>query len=337
MTAATGRDPEPVAPRTAAVALALVVLVVLAGCSGLAGEDRSRPTPTPAPVPTGAGVDNASAIGSQRSLAPGVGPAGRTDPLALSLAHDRVVTNRSVTVSFERVRRYPNGSLHSRRARTVQVSADRQRLFSDFENSGPGATYFPEGGSVTVFTDGERLLQRTRRGGRTSYGGLSSARYREGTTPIVPYLPGGGRIYVVFASVDTRLVGSERGNGTERYRLESVGTVQTAGLAGSEGIDAVRELSVAATVDQRGVVQSYRLRYTGLADGTPLSVRVTASYRAVGTTEVERPPWYDRALRAVEGDPDGDGDGDGNATVAGTGTRTDTETETKAGADRATP
>jgi len=271
----------------------LAALLVLAGCSGLAGDDRTRPTP--APVPT-----DAPETASQRSLAPGVGPAGRTDPLALSLAHDRTVRNRSVTVRFERVRRYPNGSLHSRRARLVRASANRTRLFSRFENDGPGATYFPEGGSVTVFTDGTRLLQRTRRGERVSYGGLPPSRYRVGTAPVIPYLPGGGRVYVVFASVQTRFAGVETAGGVERYRVESVRQTGPAGLAGSEQIDAVRNLSVTATITPAGLVRSYRLEYVGIENGTPLTVTTVVSYRAVGSTRVERPPWYGRAMAALD-------------------------------------
>ena len=279
------------APRGAAL---LAALLLLTGCSGLAGDDRPRPTP--APVPT-----DAPETASQRSLAPGVGPEGRTEPLALSLAHDRVLANRSVTIRFERVRRYPNGSLHSRQARLVRASANRTRLFSRFTNDGPGATYFPEGGSVTVFTDGTRLLQRTRRGDRTSYGGLPPSRYRVGTAPVIPYLPGGGRVYVVFASVRTRLAGVERSAGVERYRVESVRPTGRTGLAGSEQIDAVRNLSVTATVTPAGLVERYRLEYVGVRDGTPLNVTTVVSYEAVGATRVPRPPWYDRARAAIEG------------------------------------
>lgn len=271
----------------------LAALLVLAGCSGLAGDERPRPTP--APVPT-----DAPETASQRSLAPGVGPTGRTDPLALSLAHDRTVANRSVTVRFERVRRYDNGSLHSRRTRLVRASANRTRLFSRFGNDGPGATYFPEGGSVTVFTDGTWLLQRTRRGDRVAYGGLPPSRYRAGTAPVIPYLPGGGRVYVVFASVQTRLAGVDTAGGVERYRVESVRPSGSAGLAGSEQVDAVRNLSVTATITPAGLVRSYRLEYVGIENGTPLDVTTVVSYRAVGTTRVERPPWYDLAMAAIE-------------------------------------
>ncbi len=276
-----------------AAAATLAALILLGGCSGLAGDDSARPTP--APVPT-----DAPATESQRSLAPGVGPSGQTDPLALSLAHDRIVANRSVTVRFERVRRYPNGSLHSRRVRLVRASANRTRLLSRFENDGPGATYFREGGSVTVFTDGTRLLQRTRRGDTVSYGGLPPSRYRAGTAPVIPYLPGGGRVYVVFASVRTRLASVERSGGVERYRVESVRATGPAGLAGSEQVDAVRNLSVTATVTSAGLVRSYRLEYIGIENGTPLRITTTVSYRAVGSTRVERPPWYDRAVAALE-------------------------------------
>lgn len=276
-------------PGAAAVAL----LLVLAGCGA-----QPVPPVSPAPVP----ADTADPTDtSGRSIAPGLTEDGVTNPLRLSYAHDAVVRNASVTATLERVRRYRNGSLFSAERRRVAASADRVRVDSTLAERGPGATYFPAGGSAEFWTDGTRYLQYLERNGSVSYGGVPADRYAGRPRTDLPLVPGGGRVLVLFDGLDVRVVGNDTVDGRRVYHLAASAAEAPPGLAAAEGVRDVRELSVTATVDDRGVLRSYRLEYVAVVGDTRLDVVTTGTYDDVGSTTIERPAWYEEARQAVEG------------------------------------
>lgn len=277
--------------RTSA-ALTALALLLLAGCN--AAPTAPETTVTPASVP--GDPDDAPT----RALAPGLTEAGVTDPLALSFAHDGVVGASSATASFERTRRYANGTLYSYEYRRVEANADRTAVHSVLVERGPGATYFPEGGRAAFWTDGERYLQRIERGDRTYFGGVPAGEYRRQPQTPLPLLPGGGRAYVLFDSVSVRVTGSTVEDGTRRYRLVSVGTADPSALAAVEGTRTVRQVSLTATVDERGVLRAYDLRYVVVRPNALLTVDVTGNFTAIGRTAVDRPSWYEAARNATE-------------------------------------
>jgi hypothetical protein len=55
-----------------------------------------------------------------------------------------------------------------------------------------------------------------------------------------------------------------------------------------------------AIVDATGVIRVLRLRFPlAAADGQRVSVVHTIRSSAIGSTTVERPPWYEEAVRAI--------------------------------------
>ena len=289
--------------------LAALALLLLAGCN--TAPTAPETTVTPADVP---GDPDA---GPTRALAPGLTEDGVADPLALSFAHDRVVGAASATAAFERTRRYANGTLYSYEYRQVAANANRTAVHSVLVERGPGATYFPEGGRAAFWTDGERYLQRVERGGNTYFGGVPAAEYRRQRQTPLPLLPGGGRALVLFDSVRVRVTGESVENGTRRYHLASVGTDDPGALAAVEQVRDVRDVSLTATVDERGVLRSYDLRYVVVRPDARLTVSVTGNFTAIDRTTVDRPAWYGEArnetevegrslltLPALGGDPD---------------------------------
>jgi len=117
-----------------ATSCVLRVLVVLAGCSGLVGEDSDRAvTVTPAPIPE-----------PSPQYPPGVAAEGVTDPTMLASAHRSGLTNTSFTRWTNRTVRYPNGTVYQQSNQASRIGADgrpRVRVERDrrrFSSSRPG-------------------------------------------------------------------------------------------------------------------------------------------------------------------------------------------------------
>lgn len=291
--------------------LLVAALVVVAGCSSPAsaptgtGTGTATATATAAPVPT----DRPSAF-----LAPGVTPRGVVDPVALARAHRQTLGRTSVTVHVEESHRYANGTLRWRRTATQRVDARgrtvRSHYVGEFEGAGRGSgllsgfVRFPDATRVERYTVGDGAYHRYRfPSGDTWYVGAASPDPRLVDPGLVP----------LFWAVEARVTAREVRDGTAYYRLEGseVADPATFGrvFAGGRFAD-VRDVSLEATADERGIVHRYRLTYTLVrADGVLVRGTESVRFADVGTTTVERPAWYAAAVNAT-GDWGGDDRGD---------------------------
>lgn len=277
------------------LAVAVTVLLVLAGCSALApGPEPSRPsTPvTPAPVPTDDRTDG--------ELAPGVTTEGVVSSRTLAEAHVARLDDRSYGLVMNRTTRYPNGTLRERLRLNLSLGADRSYLV-DTSTAGPAAPVFlgRPPASASFWSNGSTYTRRLTRGNTTTYtqfqptDGAGTWQYWART---VPYGGRGGNprgfITRTFSAVPTRVTGRVAdGDGTS-YRL--VGTRATAPI--ELGIEDPREVELTATVTAAGLVRSLSLSYVGTVDGQTVTVSRRFSYERLGNATVERPPWVDRAL-----------------------------------------
>jgi hypothetical protein len=154
-----------------ATSCVLCVLVVLAGCSGLVGEDSDRAvTVTPAPIPE-----------PSPQYLPGVAAEGVTDPTMLASAHRSGLTNTSFTRWTNRTVRYPNGTVYQQSNQAsrvgadgrprVRVERDRRRVLIEppwwarwelwaGQERRPGATTYPNGTTVCRNRSSERGVSR---------------------------------------------------------------------------------------------------------------------------------------------------------------------------------
>lgn len=107
----------------------------------------------------------------------------------------------------------------------------------------------------------------------------------------------------VFGSVPVRVLTTREPDGVRRHLLvgDRAAPPTEPALAGAD----VRNVSLAASVTDRGVVRSFDLRYRATVDGDPVRVTWRVTYEAVGRTEVSRPAWLEQALRG-ERDPRSD-------------------------------
>lgn len=272
--------------------IAAVLLVLIAGCGGATSPTRQSPTVvSPAPVPT----DEPNPTQRPR-LAPGLATTGIVDALRLSEAHERYLRNRSETVRLTRTNRYPNGTLHDRTVQITRVAANRDRFHTILSVDGPAARFFGPGGRGEYWSDGERMLQLLVRSNRTSYSVTEPEDYEpELSSSLIPS-PGGGRVYFLATLGSYRVTDRWYTNGTTKYRVIATRVTDPDNIAASETVNNVRNVSLRMVIDERGVLRLFVLEYTAEGRGTTLNVRLTGEHRAIGSTTVDRPDWYDRAI-----------------------------------------
>lgn len=272
--------------------LGTVLVILLAGCGGTGQTGGQSPDPvSPAPVPTDEPIPT-----PRPRVAPGVTAAGIVDPLTLSEAHDRYLRNRSETVRLTRTNRYPNGTLRDRTVQVTKVAANRHRFHTIISVRGPHARFFGPGGRGEFWSDGERMLQRLVGQNTTSHSVTEPVDYEpQLSRPLVPS-PGGGQVFFLATLGTFRVTDRSELNGTPVVRLEMKRITQPNALAASESVSDPRNVSLTMLVDERGVLRRFVLTYTAEQGETTVHVRLTGEHRAIGSTTVDRPAWFDRAM-----------------------------------------
>lgn len=257
-------------------AVALVLCVVLAGCSGVTGIDESTETVTPAPVQTAESVQTTE----QDPLPPGVTGSAVADLDRLARAHVTATDGTAYTWRSEYVsaRFLENETLESeirQRARVENESrysywtnrrqADSNRAFSYLGNytahAGPDGRY-------TRFEDGNRLVYEEvpHRPARITVGENARSAIRE-------YLA------VENATVAVTLVDGER-------HYEITGSDYALPTAWE-----IENYSVTGVVSPEGFVRSLDVQYVRTLNHEREAIRYSFAYTQVGETTVERPRW----------------------------------------------
>lgn len=277
----------------------LVVIVMvgsLAGCSSMApvSTEQPRTSITPAPVPTEPAEPTPIP-----ELAPGLTARGVVDPLALAAAHETALSSRSETVRLRRVVRYANGELRSERIQVTKVNANRSRFHTVITVDGSYPPFF--GDRLEFYTDGETLIQATILPNRSSFFRIPLERYREqNSIENVISSPDAGQVFLLFATVETRVVARVERAGRMQYRLRSTHLVRPGTLAEAEDVDDPHNVSLTAVVDQRGILLEFTLRYDATIDGRPVTVISSGSHSAIGRTTVPRPTWLELARNRTD-------------------------------------
>ncbi|MFB6299214.1 MAG: hypothetical protein ABEH65_03035 [Halobacteriales archaeon] len=275
------------------VLIAIVLLVMLAGCQGLVDEtleplDRASIEPS-----TGATV-----------TAPGVTRDGVVNPGALAAAHVSSLADQSYTVRANLTVLAPNGSIQGQRVAVMRVDPDggqfslRQTARGSFPWPAPPASdvnvplepkrAVPLETDLRGFSDGNWTYLRRPTPNGTLY---QRDRPRFAVVQTDSFVADGA-IHARFRGIPlnrTTITEAQR-DGWPVYRI----TATTSD-----------DRHVTALVDPLGLVYTLRADWP-TADGTSEG-RVIERFRfsAIGNTTVDRPPWVDHAIDNTTATVDG--------------------------------
>jgi hypothetical protein len=109
-----------------------------------------------------------------------------------------------------------------------------------------------------------------------------------------------------FEEGETRIVGNTTRNGITHYRIEIAEPAALPLVPLEESVRKANDTLQAASngtaiIDTTGVIRMVRLRFPlATADGQRVSVVHTIRFTDIGSTTVERPPWYSEAVKAID-------------------------------------
>lgn len=273
-------------------AVTLALLCVLAGCSSLPGADgpdHDTTSVTPADVPR-------EMHGG--TVAPGLTRERVVDATALLDAHLAALRNRSLTVRSNRTRvsvSPDNGVTTGRERRVVRADSTRQRIHIVTRYEQPTVNVSrqevwlgPERPVALLVAQGSRQYVPVQSDAAESIRQSPAPRFYERAVPVLDEV-------TVARSGTTN-------DGYPRYRVRAVEPVLPAVGQTTRDRFETRNVSVDMTVDARGVIHRYRLRYEFRdRDGEEWHpARIEYAVTAVDETTVERPDWYGDAVAATE-------------------------------------
>lgn len=282
--------------------VALCALLVLAGCGGVpgggdSGGDGEDSTETLTPVAVPGEAD------TPERLAPGLTEAGVTGPLALANAHGAALEDSHRFDSNWTVR-YRNGSLYALANQSTVVAPDGFTTWvtvaghPGFLTTGPRLT-------VDLWSNGSVLAERIEREDAVGYRYLDAATYNAGTgfyTSLRRPKPWRDH-YALFTAMGTRLVDTRTDTaGPDRYTVVGTRLRDPATFGAATGVREPANVSLRAVIDERGVVRSLWLSYTGrLPTGERVRVSRHVRYTEIGTVRgVSRPAWFETALNGSD-------------------------------------
>ena len=260
--------------RRALGTMLVVVLVVLAGCSGVFGGDGddSTETVTPAAVPTDKPTPT-----PVPQFAPGLTGEGIENPRVLVGAHTSVLRNRSFTLRSNSTGVAQNGSIIGRSTGTLRAGSPSEGVHYVSEGNGT-ATY-------SIWAKGGRTFQK-----QTFPNGTTTYRQYEAYSGERYGVSGAGlrTLLEPFSIANSSVTERER-NGTTLYLVR--------GDARNDERYGQGNISLRMLVDSRGFIHSYRTVREAPFDGEEVSqISRESRYTKVGATDApERPSWVETA------------------------------------------
>lgn len=268
-----------------AAAVALAGLVVLSGCGGVTDLGGSGADREPYSVP--------SVTESDREPTPEPTTAGGVDAYDLLSGHVAALGDRSVTVRERRVERYANGTVRRARA-TVVYAGNRSEYYrvDRLRGTVPQVLNDTEG-RYEVWRNETVGVVRLSTGDRTDFE----------RPPSGDESPGGDvarfeRLFLLITTLDPAVTEQSRENGT--VTVLRANQSEAGATLDRRGVRALKNVSLVVVIGPDGVVERYRLRYTGTVEGKTVRVVERGSFEAVGSTTVPRPNWVDRGLAALK-------------------------------------
>ncbi|MFB6123085.1 MAG: hypothetical protein ABEJ78_06475 [Haloferacaceae archaeon] len=245
------------------VPLAVAALLLLAGCGGGAAPSTATPAPT-AETPSAPGPADVAGVNDTA-----------VDASALVEGHRAALTNRSLTLDVVAVDNDTRTTLTER-----VESGGRPLLVRSASGNRSRTTYVANG------TTYERLT----RGNESSYRSAN----RTGASAYPASYTGSRIVWQYMSTATYRPNGTTVENGTGLLALSATAADlnESALAAANVTVDTFRST---AYVDDAGVVRKFTYRVEGTRDGVPFSQTLRVRVTDVGSTDVPRPDWLDRA------------------------------------------
>lgn len=272
--------------------LVLVVIAPLAGC-GVAPSGRSDGGPsgaaatvTPAAVPTDRGTPM-----PPPEVAPGVTQSGTVTAVVLAEAHRDALVGDSFTRRTTRTIREDGDPLR-RTTRIYRVAPFRPQFEYRQQQTFSGS--FPARASVDrldVWSNGTGAVARLEADDEVRYREVNAEQF----STLVVGITGHERVSALTGAFE---FGVRDGAKAGTVRLVSTRLRSPAALDKPVLTTDVRNATLSMVVTESGLVESYRLAYDVSLDGRTLRVVETATLSDVDTTRVERPSWYELAVRS---------------------------------------
>lgn len=259
--------------RSALLAVALAVMLALAGCGGT-GETTTQ-TQTQNQTTTQATTQAAA------NFPPGIGENGVQSGFDLTNAHAEALQSANYTVSYSRTANYENGTSYESVAWTTQWSSETVYGSLSYNNAPPTADY----SSITAWTNGSSVaFQRSpveNSSTMTSHvsGGVGEISFVKTPDQWNEYL------YTLVASGQMEVEQTTSNEFTLTYTGDSTVTVNYAGETRE-----VTPISLEITVNSEGFIQKANFEYETTVNDETVTVSELVIFQQ-GDVTVEHPAW----------------------------------------------
>ncbi|UPW01498.1 hypothetical protein M0R88_05180 [Halorussus gelatinilyticus] len=237
---------------------------------------------------------NATETALADALAPGLNESGVTDAWTLAEVHADTLRNRSYTVVSNLTARGLDDDREATADATTRVTHDPTRLVRRSNVSGDARSIGLFGQDMAVWATENGTWYAVERANGTNY-----RKVAEVVRPTYGSRTDRDTLFVLFSALDTELAGTLTENGTTLHRVNATGVLNPEALASELNADSVRNVSLTALVDERGVVHEYRVAYTATHGDRTTRIERTTRFVALGETSVERPAWVAEARNAT--------------------------------------
>lgn len=262
-------------------AVVLATLLLLTGCSATMPQQSDRdtvPTVTPAPVPA---VSNDTR--SVARLAPGIGPKGIDNPMALAEAHERVLADRAYIRRANRTITTANETVLSDQSFITRVDSAHRIRHTVLRAKGPQAPFFGDDRSTEVWTIESRQFQSIDDENGTTYRELPSWQ------SIQPSLiaPPSSAVFLMGSIFETNVSSHRPGRA---IALTGHHLASPSLLSSAAGVSHPHNATLRAVVRPDGLVRFYSIQFSASAGNQPIRFSISVNYAGVGNPTVGPPP-----------------------------------------------
>ena len=230
------------------------------------------------------GDGGATATPTERALPPGVNDSGITDVDALSLAHQRAVGNRSLTIWVDQQRPVFNDGWTIRNYdMDVTTNGQQYRVNVSAGARGEQTTL------GTLYHDGDTTYVRVRQNGTSNYQTLSPEQRANSIVPS-PAEISFQLVTQYLSTPTTEVVGTVERDGQTLHRVVGRGQprARTLGVSGN--------YTATAAITTSGFVRNLTVVYTTDEQSRQFRLSREITYDRVDETVVAVPEWYERRV-----------------------------------------